>query len=263
MTRLAVIAGQGGLPRAVVAALPVPPLVCAMDGFAPAGLLVDMVFRVERLMPFLRQLREAGITQVVFAGAVTRPTLDPALFDPMTAQVVPDLLVAMAQGDDATLRAVIAMFEAEGLQVVGVADLAPGLLAGDGVLGAAAPGAVDLADAVRGRAILDALAPVDVGQACVVARGLCLGIEAIFGTDALLADVAARRSGRGGVFVKRAKIGQDMRIDLPTIGPDTVQAAVAAGLSGLCVQARSVIVLDRARVIDLADRAGLAIWGGA
>ncbi len=260
MTRLAIIAGRGDLPGTVAAALSDPPLVCAPDGFAPDGLAVDRVFRFERLVPFLRQLVDDGIDQVVFAGAMTRPRFDPALFDPATAQLVPQLLASFAQGDDALLRGVIALFEEAGLTVVGLADIAPSVLIGPGRLGAADPTPQDEADAARGRAILDALAPVDVGQGCVVAGGLCLGIEVLFGTDALLADVAARRQGAGGVFVKRAKFGQDMRVDLPTIGPATVQAAVSAGMSGICVQAGRVVILHRAQVVALADAAGLAIW---
>jgi len=260
MTRLAIIAGRGALPGVLAAALPVPPLVCALDGFLPDDLGVDRVFRLERLFPFLRQLADEGIARVVFAGAVTRPVLDPSLFDPQTAQAVPDLLAALRQGDDATLRAVIGLFEAAGLAVVGVADIAPGLLAPAGQLGALGPGPQDPADAARGLAILEALAPVDVGQGCVVAGGLCLGVEVIYGTDALLADVRARRTGRGGVFVKRAKTGQDLRVDLPTIGPATVQGAIAAGLSGICLQAGRVVVLDRTAVVALADAAGLAVW---
>ena len=73
MSTLALIAGSGGLPAALVAALPQRPLVCALDGFQPTALAVDQVFRVERLALFLRHLQDAGITQVAFAGAVQRP----------------------------------------------------------------------------------------------------------------------------------------------------------------------------------------------
>ncbi len=260
MSRLAIIAGSGDLPGLLAAGLAQSPLVCALEGFSPASVAVDRVFRIERLVPFMRQLTDDGVERVLFAGAVTRPRLDPALFDPATAQVVPELLAAMEQGDDVTLRAVIALFEQAGLSVVGLADVAPDLLIGAGTLGRIAPGPRDLTDAARGGAILEALSPVDVGQACVVAQGLCLGIEAIFGTDALLADVAARRRGAGGVLVKRAKSGQDLRIDLPTIAPATVQAVLEAGLSGICVQAGHVVILHRDEVIRRADAGGIAIW---
>ena len=264
MTRTALICGNGALPAALVAAMPERPLICALDGFAPDGLAVDQVFRIERLALFIRHLQDAGVTEVAFAGAVARPRLDPALFDPQTALIVPRLLSAIHAGDDAGLRVIISLFEEEGLIVRGVADLAPDLLAGAGGLGAVAPKAQDETDATRGRAILEALAPVDVGQGCVVAAALCLGVESIYGTDALLGFVADHRAERhpakGGVFVKCAKAGQDLRVDLPTIGPDTIDRCVAAGLSGICLQSGHVIVLDRAAVVARANAAGLALW---
>lgn len=261
---LALIAGSGDLPAAVAAALPNRPLVCAVQGVEPAGLDVDLVFRFERLVPFLRSLGDRGVGGVVLAGAIHRPALDPSLFDQDTAGLVPDFLAAMQGGDDAALRWIIALIEDMGLEVMGLAQAAPALLAPDSPLSARAPSEREQLDAGRGAAILSALDPLDVGQGCVVAQGLCLGIEALYGTDALLADIAARRSQRvpvrGGVFVKRAKVGQDLRADLPTIGPATIQAAVAAGLTGICLQAGRVVIVDRATVIAAADAADLALW---
>lgn len=264
MSRLALIAGAGELPAELTAALETPPLVCALEGVAPSGLVVERHFRIERLAPFMRQLADEGIAAVVFAGAMQRPKLDPALFDRETAALVPRMMAMMQGGDDALLRGVIALFEEYDLPVLGLAGLAPQLLADAGVLGARAPSETEAADAARGVAILEALAPVDVGQGCVVAGGLCLGIETLFGTDAMLGDVARNRAmrgaSRGGVFVKRAKRGQDLRIDLPTIGPDTIAAAATAGLSGICLQAGHVVVLRRDEVLARAEAAGLALW---
>ncbi len=97
MTRTAIIAGAGGLPAAVMAAMAERPFVASLEGFAPAGVEPDLRFRVERLVPFLRALEDAGVTRVCFAGAVQRPRLDPALFDPDTATMVPRLLAAMGR----------------------------------------------------------------------------------------------------------------------------------------------------------------------
>ncbi|THD84470.1 LpxI family protein [Aliigemmobacter aestuarii] len=264
MTDTAIIAGAGRLPAALAAAMAAPPLVCALEGFAPQGIAADLVFRVERLVPFLRQLQDRGIGRVAFAGAVQRPRLDPALFDPLTAQMVPRLLAAIQGGDDATLRAVIAIFEEAGLAVLGVEQIAPDLVPGPGVL-CGAPGPADEADAVRAAAIVQALGAVDVGQGAVVAQGLCLAVEALPGTDAMLDWVAqtARRpdpAGAKGVFYKAPKPGQDRRVDLPTLGPDTVTRAAAAGLAGIAWEAGGVILLDRAEMVARAGAAGLFLW---
>jgi UDP-2,3-diacylglucosamine hydrolase len=172
--RTAIIAGQGRLPAALASGMAEPPLVAALDGFAPDGLTADLRFRVERLVPFLRALERDGVRQVIFAGAVTRPRLDPALLDEATAALLPRLMAAMAAGDDATLRVVIELFEEFGFAVAGVEDVAPALLPEAGVLaGTITPR--DEADAARAAAIVTALGAVDVGQGAVVAQGLCLG----------------------------------------------------------------------------------------
>jgi DUF1009 family protein len=267
--KAALIAGSGALPAALAAAMPVRPLVTAMEGFAPDGLVVDLSFRVERLVPFLRALEREGVEHVVFAGAVTRPRLDPALLDPDTASLLPRLMQAMAAGDDATLRAVIAIFEEFGFAVAGVEAVAPLLLPGPGVL-AGNVTERDVADAARAAEIVAALGAVDVGQAAVVVQGLCLAVEALPGTDAMLAAVAGLKPGlrpdhgRGrGLVYKAAKPGQDRRIDLPTIGPDTLGRVGAAGLGGLAFQAGSVICLDLARMKQLAAELGLFLWARA
>jgi UDP-2,3-diacylglucosamine hydrolase len=263
----AIIAGRGALPAALAASKHAP-FVAAMEGFAPAGLSVDQTFRVERLVPFLRGLEDRGITRVVFGGAVTRPRLDPSLFDPDTAQLVPQLMAAMQGGDDATLRVVVEIFEGFGLTVVGVPDVAPHLVPGAGFLTGSAT-AADESDAARAAAIVAALGSVDVGQGCVVQQGLCLAVEALPGTDAMLETVAGLGAlrpdpGRGrGLFYKAPKPGQDMRMDLPTIGPDTVRSVAAAGLGGIVWQAGGVICLDQRQMIALADQAGLFLWARA
>ncbi len=266
MTHLALIAGSGLLPAALIAALPERPLVCAFHGFAPDGVDPDLSFRLERLLPFQRALRGRGITEVIFAGAVQRPRLDPALFDPATAQLVPRFLAAMAAGDDATLREFLQLFEEEGFTIKGIADLAPALLPGPGLL-AGTLTTRDQDDATRAAAIVAALGAVDVGQGACVAQGLCLAVEALPGTDAMLATVAAFDTpgrpdpshGRGLLY-KAPKPGQDRRVDLPTLGPQTLRAVAAAGLGGVAFEAGSVICLDLALMRAEASRLGLFLW---
>jgi UDP-2,3-diacylglucosamine hydrolase len=266
--RTAIIAGQGRLPAALAAGIADVPLVAAMDGFAPEGITVDLTFRVERLVPFLRALERDGVGRVIFAGAVTRPRLDPALLDEATATLLPRLMQAMAAGDDATLRVVIQLFEEFGFTVAGVEDVAPALLPGAGVIaGSVTP--QDEADATRAKAIVAALGAVDVGQGAVVAQGLCLGVEALPGTDALLEQVAGIGALRPdpvrgkGVFYKASKPDQDRRIDLPTIGPETLRRVAAAGLGGVAFQAGSVICLDLPEMRRLAAELALFLWAKA
>ncbi|MBK4215769.1 UDP-2,3-diacylglucosamine diphosphatase LpxI [Paracoccus caeni] len=263
MSRIAVIAGQGRLAPAVVSLLD-QPLVYALDGYAPEGIDVQP-FRLERLVPFLDDLVDHGVDRVVFAGAIRRPRLDPEAFDPRTAQLVPRILMAMQSGDDAALRIVLDVFEEHGLTIVSVEEIAAPLVPGEGIL-TGQPSDHDKRDAARGAALLEATGGLDLGQGVVVAQGLCLALETLPGTQAML-DFAGRHAGlrpnlngAKGVFYKAPKPGQDRRIDLPVIGPDTVTQTAEAGLAGIAWQAGGVILLDQDEAIRRADEAGIFLW---
>lgn len=264
--RLALICGAGALP-ALLARAAGAPLVCAVDGYEVEGLTPDISFRLERLMPFLDRLHDEGVTRVAFAGGIRRPRLDPALFDPATAQLVPKILPAIQQGDDALLRAILALYEDAGFAVLGAHDIAPDLVPDAGVLGPNAPSAADERDAARAAEIVAALGAVDVGQGAVVAQGLCLAVESLPGTDAMLDFVAATGAalrpdpkGARGVLYKAPKPGQERRMDLPALGPETVRRAAAAGLAGIAWEAGGVLLLGRDAVEAEAETLGLFLW---
>ena len=256
---LALIAGRGGLPKLVLQRLKERPLVCALEGYAPDLSGVE-TFRIETLGSFIGMLKERGVRQVCFAGQVHRPALDPSLIDPATMPLVPRMMAALQQGDDAALRVVLTFFEEAGLAIVAAHDLVPELLPADGVLTAAHPNDTDKQDAARGSELLSFLSPADIGQSCVVARAQTLAIEAQPGTDFMLASLAHLERPRGGVFVKAPKDGQDRRVDLPMVGPDTVRLAAQAGLRGLVLAAGGVRMLEPERCIASANDAGLFIW---
>ena len=215
------------------------------------GVAVDLpgnpalVASFEKFGALFAWLQAAGVAEVVFAGGLARPALDPAKFDARTMQLAPGFMAAMAGGDDGLLRAVIAAFEAEGFVVRGAHEVVAGLTAEPGLICGPAPGALDLADAARARAILTALGPLDVGQGAVVALGF-------------VAQTPEKLRHRArGVLVKAPKPGQDLGIDMPAIGPATITAAAQAGLAGIVIDAGRVLVLDRAAVLDAAKAAGL------
>ncbi|PCH67170.1 MAG: phosphatidate cytidylyltransferase [Rhodobacteraceae bacterium] len=257
---LALIAGRGALPGELANRLEVAPLVCALDGFGPDDLPVDVTFRLETLGTLLAVLRDNGVTDVCMAGAIGRPVLDPSAIDAATLPLVPLLQQAMTSGDDGALRAAIIAFESAGMTVMGAHEVAPDLLPPPGCSTHAQPGAPDRADAARGAEIVAAMAAADIGQACVVQHHQALAVEGAFGTDWMLQSLTTRPDAGGGILFKAPKPGQDRRVDLPTIGPDTIVAACAAGLAGVVIESQGVMVLDRATVLAECNRLGLFLW---
>lgn len=260
---LALIAGEGELPARLVASLGSQPLICELEGYS-SGLSNDpLVFRIERLGTFLADLTDRGVREVCFAGAIRRPPLDPAMVDSATMPLVPRMMQALQAGDDAALRVVLAFFEEAGFAVRGAHELVPDLLPEAGVLTNAQPGPRDQSDATRAAAVAAVMAGADVGQALVVAAGQVLAVEAFGGTGWMLGTLAGdgRPAGpTGGVLYKAPKDGQDLRVDLPVIGPGTVVGAAAAGLSGLVIKAGGVMVIDLDATVQAANDAGLFLW---
>ncbi|MEL6531840.1 MAG: UDP-2,3-diacylglucosamine diphosphatase LpxI [Pseudomonadota bacterium] len=259
----AILAGRGALPGLLMQAGPAELVTFAGVTAAKLPRTKPIEARFERLGEMFEALRARGITELCLAGAMTRPSFDAAALDGTTRALLPRLMMAMGRGDDGLLREVMAILEEQGFKIVAAQDLRPDLVAEAGNL-VSSPSPAQLKDAERGRAVLAALAPLDVGQSAVVARGQLLGIETLQGTDAMLAFVVATAKpitkDAGGVLIKRPKAGQDLRVDVPVIGPKTIAAAAEAGLKGIEIAAGSVLLLDRAKVIAAAQTMGLALW---
>lgn len=260
---LALIAGTGGLPFALVTSLAQrgepAPLICEMRGFqadVPAD-LPRLPFRMETLGSFLADLRARGVTRLCLAGAVARPQIDPAAIDAATAPLVPRLMAAMAQGDDGALRAFIAIFEETGLRLCAAHDIAPDLLPPAGAMTRGVPTDSQLAVLPLAHAALAEMASRDIGQSCILAAGQVIATERQDGTDAM---ISARQWPVGAFLYKAPKPGQDRRADLPVIGPDTARNAIQHGLSGIVIAQGGVMVLDRAAICEELDAAGGFLW---
>lgn len=257
---LALIAGRGRLPAQVAGAQKVLPMICGYEGVEIEGLKPDFVFRLETLGSLLVVLGEKGVTKVCFCGGIDRPVLDPSKLDTETMALVPLFQKALAAGDNGALQILKDIFEQTGFEVVGADALLPDLVATQGVLSQAWPDAQMRRDAARGETVLAGLAPLDIGQACVVGGEQVLGVEAMGGTDHLLATLPARARDMRAILCKGPKIGQIREIDMPTIGPATLEAANAAGLAGVIVDAGDVIIVDAPRCAEVADQYGLVLW---
>ena len=292
---LALVTGQGALPAAVAAAQAQRPLVCALAGNDPDGLQPDISFRIEHLATFMETLKVKAVTELCLCGTIVRPQIDPSQIDAATRPLVPKIAKAIARGEDSALRAVIGLFEQAGFTVRAAHELAPELIPPQGMLSRAMlpdDAHSDVAAALR---VSASQGVADLGQACIIRGGAVLAREDARGTDAMLEGVAkgaapllgsadpvsdmmdmagdllgsvadwlsgdaVQHAMRSGLFYKAPKPGQDMRVDLPTIGPRTVELVAAAGLSGIVIASGGVIVLERSRVIETVNATGLFLW---
>lgn len=271
---LAIVCGSGSLPFTVADAVMRQGrqvLLFAVRGAADAAKVANYPHQWGSLGQFgrlQRQLREAGCREVVFIGGLVRPAFWQLRLDFKTLTLLPQIARAFRGGDNHLLSGVGAIFEQHGFRLLGAHEVAPEILVPEGAIGSVKPSDRDRSDIDAGLAYLHAAGPHDVGQAVVVSDRHVLAVEAIEGTDRMLARVAELRAARSirtpvgsGVLIKAPKPGQDRRFDLPSIGPQTVEGVARAGLAGIAVAAGETIIAEPQRVIAAADDAKIFVAG--
>jgi hypothetical protein len=269
-----IVAGSGVLPFSVAELLQargIKPFIFAIRGFCdPAQVerfphhwvALGQVGRLTGLM------RTEGCKDIVFIGGLVRPALSEIRLDFGTLRAIPAIAAALRGGDDHLLSGISRIFARHGIRVVGIQDVAPELLMPDGAITRRTPDESEKADIAKGRDLMHALSPFDVGQAVVVIDGHVVAIEDIEGTDGLLARVARLRAegriraklGRG-VLVKMPKTTQDLRFDLPTLGPKTIDGVITAGLAGIGIVAGRTLVAEADVMTAKADQANIFVIG--
>ena len=269
-----IVAGSGVLPFSVAELLRargIAPFLFAIRGFCDPErvaqyphhwVALGQVGRLTRLM------RSEGCRDIVFIGGLVRPALSEIRLDWGTLRAIPAIAAALRGGDDHLLTGVSRIFERHGIRVVGIKDVAPELLMPEGSLTRRVPDAEAIADIAKARELMRAISPFDVGQGVVVIDGHVVAVEDIEGTDGLLARVTRLRAEKGirakpgrGVLVKMPKAQQDLRFDLPTLGPKTIEGVIAAGLAGIGTVAGHTLVAEADVMIAKADQAGLFVTG--
>ena len=273
MEKLGLIAGGGRLPYEIASFCKRagrPLFVLRLKGFADPemeefeGASAGMA-EVGRCLDLFRR---AGCASVCLAGLVKRPDFSALKPDLKGLTILPGAIAAARSGDDALLRYLLQLFEREGFRVEGAHEVMAGLTLGVGPLGAIEPSEDAREDAHKAMHVAAEIGRLDIGQGAVVCAGLVLAVEAQEGTDLMLrrvaelpAEIRGTPEARRGVLAKVPKPIQERRVDLPTLGVRTVQAAAAAGLSGVAGEAHGLIVVDPEAVAREADRLGLFVWG--
>lgn len=258
---IALIAGEGALPEAIARALAAagtPPVIYDIAGdcerFRETSCTVVPVARLD-IKSAVMDMKSRGVSKIALAGAVPKKTIyDAGRMD----AVARGMLESLVERDDhAVLGGVVKLFEAAGFEVIKYSDIVTDMIAGEGTIAGREPNAEELDDIEYGVRIARAVVPLSFGQSVIVCRRSVVAVEAMEGTDE-----AIRRAGelcRGGILVKMMKPGQDIRYDIPTVGPQTVANMARAGLTCLAVHAGRTIVVDREDMRRAAEESGVSV----
>lgn len=270
---IAIVVGRGQLPGELVAGLMAKgrsPVLVGIEGETEPWLenFEHKIFAWGQLGAFFKHLKQSGVRQVLLAGSVTRPKIELSKMDMGAMASLPRVMAFMIGGDNSLLSGVIDLFGSKGIEVLGVHEVLPELLAEKGKIAGATPSRTAKRNIEKAFEACKLLGKLDIGQAAVAVGGRVVAVEGIEGTDGMLERVAGMRAsgrlyenGTHGVLVKTMKPGQDMRADLPAIGPKTIEMISAAGLRGVAIEAGHSLVLARSETLSAAKREGVFIHG--
>jgi DUF1009 family protein len=265
---LGLIAGDGEYPLEVARAARARGQRVHAVGFhavTPTSLdaAVDAVewLHLGELERLLAHFRRAGVRDVVMAGKVDKRHLFGAAEAHRPDQTALALVARLKdRQDDSILDLLAEWLEGEGLTLRGQAELAPELLAPVGPMGSVEPDQARRADVAFGLPLARSIVALGVGQSVVVNTGVVVSVEAMEGTDETIRR-AGRLAGPGATVIKLPRPNQDMRFDLPAIGPGTLEAMCEAGARQLVYAAGQTIVIGRSALVEGADRAGIGLLG--
>ncbi len=262
--KLGIIAGQGPLPGMIAEACHADGrdvFMIAINGETDPSAVenVDHLWRpVGGVGGTIKALKENGCEELIFIGRMERPDFDKVKPDMRGARLLPKLLKAARKGDDAIISVFVDTFENEGFEIVAAEDVLKSLLAKEGTLTDRRPSNAEMTDILRGQEVITLLGALDIGQGAVIRSGHVLAVEAAEGTDRMLRrciDFSGEQPA--GILVKMPKPDQERRVDLPTIGVLTVENAHKAGLAGIAVEAGGALIVERDKMIALANEYGL------
>jgi len=225
---------------------------------APAALLHRV--SLGQLGTWAGLLKKAGVTQAVMAGQVKHTKLFSDIVPDLTALGL--LMRIKAKNTDAIIAGVADVLRDHGVELIDSTTFLAPLMAKPGVLTNRAPDDEAQRDLAFGYTMADAIAGLDIGQTIAVKASAVVAVEAMEGTDAMIAR-AGQLAGPGVCVVKVAKPKQDMRFDVPVVGLATIEALKAARATTLSLDAGRTLMIDGDAIVAAADAAGITLVGRA
>jgi DUF1009 family protein len=202
-------------------------------------------------------MHQEGVKQAVMAGQVKHNKIFSAIRPDWKLAKL--LFSLPRKNTDSLIGAVARVLEDEGIRLVDSTMFLKPLVPDPGVLTRRRPSEHEAEDMEYGLGVGRQIASMDIGQTVIIADRACVAVEAMEGTDETIARAARITGGKPLVVVKVSKPGQDMRFDVPVVGLPTIEQMKGAGATALAVDAGRTLLFDRARLIELADAAGIAI----
>ncbi|MEE9272283.1 MAG: UDP-2,3-diacylglucosamine diphosphatase LpxI [Robiginitomaculum sp.] len=271
--KIAVLAGGGALPHAVIQGAKhqdIPVFVAALSGFSnPEDFSVSgRSFGLAEFGGLIKVLKKEKCSHIVMAGNVSRPNFKSMKPDLQGLKILPGAIKAAKQGDDALLKYLVGAIESEGFFVLAPQDICVASLIGEGYLGQVKAKTAHQDDIDKAMDIARLIGGVDIGQGAVVCSGLVLAVEAQEGTDKMLervarldASIRGNQDTRCGVLAKCLKPEQEARVDLPTVGPKTIELVSRAGLAGIVLRAGQAFIMEKETCVSLVDKHGVFLLG--
>lgn len=255
---IGIIAGEGSLPKILI-----NNFLLKKKFFLVINLSKQKIkkknffnFKITELSQIIKTLRLNNCREIILAGKVTRPKLQDLKMDFNTLQIVPKIIKNLKKGDSYALDVVIDHFKKMGIRVVSCTKYLPELSAENFKKKFKISG-INKKDIEKGKAVLNYInKKYDVGQSIIVSNGYVVGIEAAEGTDEMILKSKVilnkiNKRKKGGVLVKIPKKIQDLRVDLPTIGYNTIRNCIKVGLSGIALKKNQNIFLDQEKSLNL------------
>ena len=265
--KVGLLAGSGKMPVQIIKSCRergIDIYVVGLLPFAEEVTFADVPYTMAKLGEagkMLKAFKNNGVTDIVMAGGIKRPSFKELIPDWEGAKILAKLSIKK-MGDDGMFRAVMDEIESRGFKVRGIEEVVPEMMFHEGIYGSVKPSSDDMDDIERGVVVAEALGRVDVGQAVVVQEGMVLAVEAVEGTDMMLSRASiVKKQGKPPIMVKIKKPGQDTRTDMPAIGIQTIEQLKKYGIGGIAVEAGGILLIEKEEVIKLANESGIFLIG--
>ena len=257
--KIGFIFGNGTLPEILLEKY--PNSICALIQSHPLNINVSQAFErfdITQIRDIFTFFNKHNVTHICFAGGVQKPKISLKILNFQTISLVIHLLFLPNKGDNFLLNAITSLVKKKGFEVISATQLMPELLVKSGILTKIKPKTSHEKSISLGKKFLEDISKYDISQACIVENSCITALEGIEGTKSMILRMKEFNKN-DAILVKMPKVGQNLKVDMPTIGIETIRDCVSCGICGIVIKAESTIFLNQDEAISLANESGIFI----